>query len=458
MAVKCRLCAATVNRYHDNIQCNTCKEYFHIECLNISIAVYENMKISGAVKEWICKSCDGCSITSNISDGPPKSTPGKVLSTSTELELGVSQKDDVNNTNVSSVELLIIQQILPEIKGLREEVALLRAEIDVLRKEMAKNRQELMNVSTSCSELKQTNEEISKNLMKIINLNKEEETCNGNQQSKTNAHNRNKMRINSTTQQKMSGTTSNTTMLLKNSSQQKPQESQYADNKINRNVAIVHDVNSQNSDSAQKANTKQTYSNVAAVKTNAAIGENVLAAGQSNNNNMNESNETQILLQSKNTPKDKTHSLQKNIESKLITHNKERNKSSSSQKVGMLQRNTNLDDNNWTTVTRKKKKITPICGKVDNSEIKGVAKKAHIHASRFNIAVTEKEIKDYLTKENFTGVEVIKVQSKYPDEYSSFKISTNADEIERLKAPELWGKGICIYPFFPWIKKRKDQG
>lgn len=52
-------CNRSINKYHDYVDCNgKCKNKFHINCLNIEVTSFLEMKQTGEIKLWKCNTCE----------------------------------------------------------------------------------------------------------------------------------------------------------------------------------------------------------------------------------------------------------------------------------------------------------------------------------------------------------------------------------------------------------------
>ncbi|CAH0563145.1 unnamed protein product [Brassicogethes aeneus] len=111
----------------------------------------------------------------------------------------------------------------------------------------------------------------------------------------------------------------------------------------------------------------------------------------------------------------------------------------------------NSKNNEWKTVINKKNKPKQstnkniIYGK--NSNIQGVPKLAHLHVYRIDPKTTPNELTDML-KKNIPEVKCESLTQKYPELYSSFKVSFYEDNFSKAMDPELWPFCACINRFF----------
>uniref|UniRef100_A0A1Y1LPE0 Uncharacterized protein n=2 Tax=Photinus pyralis TaxID=7054 RepID=A0A1Y1LPE0_PHOPY len=86
----------------------------------------------------------------------------------------------------------------------------------------------------------------------------------------------------------------------------------------------------------------------------------------------------------------------------------------------------------------------------------GVVKKLHFHVCRLHPNTEADFLKEYLIKNNIVNAEVTKLNSKFPDVYSSFKISVGENLKESILKPDLWPSGVLINRFF-WNPSKVDD-
>lgn len=112
----------------------------------------------------------------------------------------------------------------------------------------------------------------------------------------------------------------------------------------------------------------------------------------------------------------------------------------------------NINTNNvGPTNTKKhftKRKNNTIHGTSNEASIKGATRYAFLHVSRLQPDLTEDKLIQYLEMKKFTSIKCEKLQSKYPEEYSSFKVSIPMCNLEDIKKPEVWPQDVCINRFF----------
>ncbi|KAK9876122.1 hypothetical protein WA026_011239 [Henosepilachna vigintioctopunctata] len=106
----------------------------------------------------------------------------------------------------------------------------------------------------------------------------------------------------------------------------------------------------------------------------------------------------------------------------------------------------NKSDKNRHTNYRQPRGIVGI-GHSSKLAIKGIKLLGHVHICKLDPNLTEDCLKDYLNNSGFKDVQCIKLQSRRPEEYSSFRISVPREDLELLKKPEIWPEGSRINPF-----------
>lgn len=116
---------------------------------------------------------------------------------------------------------------------------------------------------------------------------------------------------------------------------------------------------------------------------------------------------------------------------------------------------------NWTVVKNKRRRnnqLDIIKGtSKDDSEIKGVAKYHHFHVYRLEPSMTTEKLVNYIKSKNISEVTCDKLSSKYPDVYSSFKVSVPETFASQVTLPETWPEGVCVNRFLVHLSVRKQQ-
>lgn len=113
---------------------------------------------------------------------------------------------------------------------------------------------------------------------------------------------------------------------------------------------------------------------------------------------------------------------------------------------------TNINnDNEWKTITKKKKenrKINAIRGSDKSAtSLKGAVQFSHYHVFRLEPTITSDNIIQHLNSKKINDVKCEQLQSKHPTEYSSFKVSVPATFSEEIMKPETWPENVCINRF-----------
>lgn len=113
------------------------------------------------------------------------------------------------------------------------------------------------------------------------------------------------------------------------------------------------------------------------------------------------------------------------------------------------------EDSEWTTVKHNKSrsngKLQGIIGTGTNNTLKAVEKKTEVYISRLDPETSTEDITAFLN-DRFPEIQCENGRSKFPGSYSSFKITINENNFERIMDPKLWPNGIYINKFF---RKRK---
>lgn len=105
-------------------------------------------------------------------------------------------------------------------------------------------------------------------------------------------------------------------------------------------------------------------------------------------------------------------------------------------------RKTNKSKNN------KTKRNETIIGTSEDCEVSAVPRLAFLHVSNLSVATSVEDLTSMLKRAHFEDFYIEKLNSKYPESYSSFKFTIQADDLERIKNPALWAKRVKINRFF----------
>lgn len=105
---------------------------------------------------------------------------------------------------------------------------------------------------------------------------------------------------------------------------------------------------------------------------------------------------------------------------------------------------------------RNDRKSNTIYGTAESDcAIKAVARYAHLHVYRLDPDLSVEQLSNYLKTKNILNSKVEKLQSKYPEQYSSFKVSVPLSCLEDIKNPNLWPKDTGINRFFYRLQKKE---
>lgn len=108
----------------------------------------------------------------------------------------------------------------------------------------------------------------------------------------------------------------------------------------------------------------------------------------------------------------------------------------------------NNDDEKWQQQRRKQRRRNIIYGKSNNNEtFKGVTRLVDFHVFRCPLNLTCEELMSYLRTKKITDVKCEKMISKYPDTYTSFKVSIPSNSVKQIMDPEIWPQHVCVDRF-----------
>lgn len=121
-----------------------------------------------------------------------------------------------------------------------------------------------------------------------------------------------------------------------------------------------------------------------------------------------------------------------------------------------------LNDNftEWEFPKRRRnvRRTRAIYGKaLDETSFKGVAKYIDYHVYRLPPEFNEENVITYLKSKNVTDIKCQKMTSRYPNEYSSFKISVSLREDRIFRNPNIWPEFCVINRFLPKILDRNRK-
>lgn len=119
----------------------------------------------------------------------------------------------------------------------------------------------------------------------------------------------------------------------------------------------------------------------------------------------------------------------------------------------------------WTRKTSKKerkksKKLDKSIlgsGKGAKISIEAAPKFKYIHVCNLHPSLGEEILTQHLVANGFSEVNCKKLDSRRPDEYSSFKVGVPSGEFEALKHPDIWPEGSRINNFLLHLSRRKRR-
>ena len=107
--------------------------------------------------------------------------------------------------------------------------------------------------------------------------------------------------------------------------------------------------------------------------------------------------------------------------------------------------------------SRRRQRSTIIQGVAQGTElsIKGVPSYGYLHVYRLDPGTTEEALTAYLTTMNIKYPVCTKLSAKHPEIYSSFKVSFDINDLEKLQHPDFWPKGTRVNRFFHRIPQKE---
>lgn len=108
-------------------------------------------------------------------------------------------------------------------------------------------------------------------------------------------------------------------------------------------------------------------------------------------------------------------------------------------------------DKKWMTVERNKhssnrRKNLVVGNFSGQSNVEGIEKCLNLHVHNLKPDTTEDQLQTFLSK-SFPGVTCVKLNSKYPEKYSSFKVSISKNFTDSIKNPSCWPKNAYVRYF-----------
>lgn len=83
-----------------------------------------------------------------------------------------------------------------------------------------------------------------------------------------------------------------------------------------------------------------------------------------------------------------------------------------------------------------------------------VPRKSYLHVTRLHPDTTTADVVEFLDGK-IMDISCEQIKSKFPEHYSSFKVTINSDDRERAMDPKLWPKGAFVTRFFLRARKRE---
>lgn len=123
-----------------------------------------------------------------------------------------------------------------------------------------------------------------------------------------------------------------------------------------------------------------------------------------------------------------------------------------------LEKDEQTKENSWVTLVRKspKRRAEVVTGSDKNvTSIRGVTRYRHLHVYRVDPGMKPEELVDYLKTKNIPDAQCEKLTNKYPNIYSSFKISIPAKLYDTAMKPETWPEDVCVNHFFEHIARKQ---
>lgn len=162
----------------------------------------------------------------------------------------------------------------------------------------------------------------------------------------------------------------------------------------------------------------------------------------------NHGHQSEVRLQATQKPLPSTPSDNKNAQKKVVPSS---NNTRPVQKISNNDHDTKQEDPFIEVKSRKHRRSNkPIVGTNDNRVdqlIKPADTKAFLHVYKLHPSTTTQNMIDFL-KPIFPDVEVSKLDSRYPEYYSSFKVTVKETMLAAATSPTLWPKGTCVNRFF----------
>lgn len=108
-----------------------------------------------------------------------------------------------------------------------------------------------------------------------------------------------------------------------------------------------------------------------------------------------------------------------------------------------------LGDDTFIKVSHKRRRAygKPVIGENPNLNLKAVQKKIPLFVSRLEPSTSTEDIINNFT-DKIPGMDCEKINTKYPESYSSFKITVNSQNYSEAVNPKNWPIGVLVKKFF----------
>ena len=106
-------------------------------------------------------------------------------------------------------------------------------------------------------------------------------------------------------------------------------------------------------------------------------------------------------------------------------------------------------ESDWKTVTRRKRNTLQIVGNRPTTDgtLRSAPKKAFLHVSRLHPDTTAEHLEEFL-KQTFPEVTIEATTSKFPQYYTSFKVTIDLPHLETALNDNIWPYGTYVTRFF----------
>ncbi|KAK9680742.1 hypothetical protein QE152_g38853 [Popillia japonica] len=119
-----------------------------------------------------------------------------------------------------------------------------------------------------------------------------------------------------------------------------------------------------------------------------------------------------------------------------------------------INRPPNTDKNNWKVATRQRQQLPIVRGSAtESTNIKAATKYAHFHVYRLEPNSSSEDLEAYLKSKKVENVKCLKVTSKRPEEYSSFKVTVPSRLENLILDPMTWPQDVCVNRFLSRLWK-----